>query len=364
MPVYSVTARDVQRLLVCRSRLASTPHVIRPAMPLRVLESKGTGTYGQVFSAINEFTGEVMAVKVCVWDPDHCEPNKKFPMSVMNELRTLKLVKHPNVIRSLAVYDRWYDNAVIIAMPLAEGGDLDGYLRKDLSPLPERQRVSFTQQILRGVDYLHTTMGIVHRDLKPGNILMDSTHEYLKISDFGTSVPVSGPNSDRLCRGLCTLFFRPPEYMMAGDDEEEHDPKKVDIWSLGCIVFQMVFKKYLFVDIMRDSSDVIQWGSCTEIGTLFLIFKMLGTPSEATWPGISNLANYQPCFPKFPYKRIEDSRDFTGVSHSLVNVIGSSGRLYPSHRLTAAELLRDFTDAGATPEPEAEPIARRTRRRV
>ena len=368
MPLYSVTARDVQRLLVCRSHLKGTPHVIRASMPYRVLERKGAGGFGQVFSAINEFTGEMVAVKVGVWNQDDYENKEEVPISIVNETRILNRVKHPNVIHGLGIYDRRDYNAMIIVMPLAEGGDLYDYLCKDQAPLPEQQCLSFTRQLLRGLNYLHTTMGLVHRDLKAPNILLDGTHQNLKISDFGTSVPAYGPHSDRLCRDICTIFVRPPEYMMASDGEEEHDPFKVDIWSLGCVVFHMTFKKYAFLFVNRDSSGAIRWESNSEIGTLIAIFKKLGTPSEATWPGISRLANYQPCFPKFPHKRIEDSCDFTGVPRKIVDVIGSTLRLHPWHRLKAEDLLRDFTQEIPPVEPAdaraGEQADRNTRQRV
>ena len=75
----------------------------------------------------------------------------------------------------------------------------------------------------------------------------------------------------------------------------------IDIWSLGCVFAQLVNRFPLFPE---DN----------EIGTLFAIFKCVfahaitirkfGTPTEETWPGISQLEDYSPLYPKFPQRNI------------------------------------------------------------
>lgn len=81
---------------------------------------------------------------------------------------------------------------------------------------------------------------------------------------------------------MVTLWYRAPEILLGA--VEYCTP--VDIWSMGCIFIEIVTKKSFFQ------------GDC-EIGQLFQIFKLLGTPTEETWKGITSLKDFSNQFPKF-----------------------------------------------------------------
>lgn len=98
---------------------------------------------------------------------------------------------------------------------------------------------------------------------------------------------------------MVTWWYRAPEIFLGCTN---YSPA-IDIWSLGCVFAQLVNRFPLFPE---DS----------EIGTLFSIFKcvarffvsvrrMLGTPDETTWPGVSSLPDFSPLFPKFPMRGIQ-----------------------------------------------------------
>lgn len=286
-------------------------------------ECIGEGTYGKVFSATHQSTGERHALKVS----STCVPGiseYSLVWNIENEMRLVGSLKHPNIINAQRFFECKPKRLFVFMMPLAEGGDLESFVVEHKAPIPHEQLTDFTRQLLNGLVYLHGK-GFAHRDLKPENVLLDGSHKRLMISDFGTSAPV---DMDRDC-DMCSIYGRPVEYML---ECESHDPTLVDVWSLGCIVYFLLFRKYMF--LCNDYS---------EIGTMFSIFRHLGTPTEATWPGVSLAPLYQACFPKFPHKRIEDSCDFTGHPRHVTDVIVGSLRLYPFHRLPAEELLRNFT---------------------
>ncbi|CAG4941924.1 unnamed protein product [Colias eurytheme] len=108
----------------------------------------------------------------------------------------------------------------------------------------------------------------------PQNLLIDKTG-IIKIADFGLgrtfSVPVRVYTLE-----VVTLWYRAPELMLGG----QRYSCPIDMWSIGCIFSEMASKKPLF---QGDS----------EIDQLLRIFRMLGTPTEEIWPGVSSLPDYK-----------------------------------------------------------------------
>lgn len=81
---------------------------------------------------------------------------------------------------------------------------------------------------------------------------------------------------------VVTLWYRAPEILLGC----KYYSTGVDVWSLGCIFAEMILKRPMFPG---DS----------EIDQLFRIFRVLGTPTEDTWPGVSQFSDYKSVFPKF-----------------------------------------------------------------
>ena len=121
----------------------------------------------------------------------------------------------------------------------------------------------------------------MHRDLKPQNILV-SRDGTLKIADFGLArafVPPIRPFTHE----IVTLWYRAPEILLGCKTYA----LPVDMWSVGTIIAEMVTKTVLFAG---DS----------EIDELFKIFRVLGTPSEDVWPGVTKLQDWNDDFPVWP----------------------------------------------------------------
>lgn len=117
-------------------------------------------------------------------------------------------------------------------MEYASGGELFDYIvAKGRVPEPEACR--FFQEIIDGVDYLHS-MNVVHRDLKPENLLIDDTHQ-IKIVDFGLSNIFQSP-AETLQTACGSPCYAAPE-MIAG---KRYHGSKVDVWSCGVIMFALV----------------------------------------------------------------------------------------------------------------------------
>jgi cyclin-dependent kinase len=139
---------------------------------------------------------------------------------------------------------------------------------------------SFLYQLLTGVAYCHHHR-VLHRDLKPQNLLINREGD-LKLADFGLArafgIPVRSYTHE-----VVTLWYRAPDVLLGS--RKYSTP--VDIWSIGCIFAEMVNGTPLFTGTSEESQ-------------LEAIFRLLGTPDEATFPGISELPDWKDSFPIYP----------------------------------------------------------------
>ena len=140
----------------------------------------------------------------------------------------------------------WYEDtrSVYLAMEYFEKGDLGQHLG---APLAEDEVRVISKQVLEGLAELHG-QNWAHRDLKPSNIfVVDTSPWWVKIGDFGISKRIRSGNT-RFQTMIGTRDFVAPEVLNlvsevddedTGDDEDEYTVA-VDMWSLGCVIFQLL----------------------------------------------------------------------------------------------------------------------------
>ncbi|XP_017886039.1 serine/threonine-protein kinase Chk2-like [Ceratina calcarata] len=153
------------------------------------------------------------------------------PEKIMNEVKILKSLKHPYIIKMEEIVDT--PRAVYIVLELMEGGELFERI-KNRGKLSEKHAKVIFYQVVLAVSYLHDC-GITHRDLKPENILLasDSDVTLAKVSDFGLSKLV---DAQTMMKTFCgTPMYVAPEILSTIGRGSY--TSQVDVWSLGVILY-------------------------------------------------------------------------------------------------------------------------------
>ncbi|XP_041420436.1 mitogen-activated protein kinase kinase kinase 4 isoform X2 [Xenopus laevis] len=193
----------------------------------------GEGQYGKVYTCISIDTGELMAMKEIRFQPnDH-----KTIKETADELKIFEGIKHSNLVRYFGV--ELHREEMYIFMEYCDEGTLEEVSRLGLQ---EHVIRLYTKQITIAINVLHEH-GIVHRDIKGANIFLTSSG-LIKLGDFGCSVKLK--NNAQTMPGevnstLGTAAYMAPEVITQAKGEGHG--RAADIWSLGCVLIEMVTGK-------------------------------------------------------------------------------------------------------------------------
>ncbi|KAG0501574.1 hypothetical protein HPP92_001646 [Vanilla planifolia] len=189
----------------------------------------GEGTFAKVKFARNLETGENVAIKIL--DKEKVLRHK-IADQIKREISTMKLIRHPNVVRMFEVMAS--KTKIYIVLELVTGGELFDKIARQ-GRFKEDEARKYFQQLINAVDYCHSR-GVYHRDLKPENLLLDSGGQ-LKVSDFGLSALPQQLQADGLLHTTCgTPNYVAPEVI----NNKGYDGAKADLWSCGVILFVLM----------------------------------------------------------------------------------------------------------------------------
>ncbi|KAJ3070333.1 Cyclin-dependent kinase catalytic subunit [Podochytrium sp. JEL0797] len=275
------------------------------------IEKIGEGTYGVVYKARDRSSGAIVALKKIRLETE----DEGVPSTAVREISLLKELNHPNIVRLLDIV-----HSDVKLYLIFEFLDLDlkkyiDSIKKELDPSLIR---SYMTQLLSGMNFCHAHR-ILHRDLKPQNLLIDQ-HGVLKMCDFGLARAVGIPLRT-YTHEVVTLWYRSPEILLGS----RHYSTAVDMWSIGCIFAELSTKHPLFPG---DS----------EIDEIFKIFRVLGTPNEDVWPGISQLPDYKDNFPQWHAKPL--AQITPGLCEDGLDLLQSLLVYDPAYRISAKRALQ------------------------
>ncbi|RJE24602.1 Cell division control protein [Aspergillus sclerotialis] len=293
------------------------------------IEKIGEGTYGVVYKARElNHPNRIVALKKIRLEAE----DEGVPSTAIREISLLKEMNDPNIVslynivhadgHKLYLVFEFLDldlKKYMEALPVSEGGRgkalPDGSTMSTDLGLGDAMVKKFMAQLIEGIRYCHSHR-VLHRDLKPQNLLIDREGN-LKLADFGLARAFGVPLRT-YTHEVVTLWYRSPEILLGGRQYSTG----VDMWSCGAIFAEMCTRKPLFPG---DS----------EIDEIFKIFRLLGTPDENTWPGVTSFPDFKPTFPK--WKRADSHALVPGLDPDGLDLLEALLEYDPARRLSAKQ---------------------------
>ncbi|KAJ5222782.1 Sirtuin family [Penicillium citrinum] len=265
-----------------------------------------------VFKGRNRQTGEMVALKEI-----HLDSEEGTPSTAIREISLMKELKHESIV---SLYDVIHtENKLMLVFEFMDK-DLKRYMdtRGDRGQLDPPTIKSFMHQLLKGIAFCHENR-VLHRDLKPQNLLINKKGQ-LKLGDFGLArafgIPVNTFSNE-----VVTLWYRAPDVLLGSRTYNT----SIDIWSAGCIMAEMYTGRPLFPGTTNEDQ-------------LLKIFRLMGTPSERSWPGISQLPEYKPTF--HVYATQDLGLILPQIDPLGLDLLNRMLQLRPEMRISAADALQ------------------------
>jgi len=325
----SAAEHKINSFMVCGTRfdVDSRYTLIKPI---------GSGAYGVVCSALDNHTGEKVAIKKINKAFEHLTDTKR----TLREVKILRHFNHENVIRIKdilrpASLEKFEDVYIVSEL-------MDTDLHQIISspqPLTDDHCQYFLYQILRALKYIHSAH-VLHRDLKPSNLLLNGNCD-LKVCDFGLA-RVAHPEENHagfMTEYVATRWYRAPEIMLSWKEYT----KAIDVWSVGCIFAELLGRKALF-----PGKDYIH--------QLNLITDVIGTPDEEDIDSIES-EKARRYISSLPYKPpIPPERIYPNANPEAIDLLQKMLVFSPMKRITVEDALA-HPYLASLHDPSDEPLA-------
>lgn len=190
----------------------------------------GKGQFSEVYQALDKTNGRRVALKkVNIFEM----MDAKARRDCIKEINLLQQLDHPNIVKHLTNFTS--NNDLFIVLELAGGGDLSQlikYFKRANKLIPERTIWKYFSQVAAALDHMHERR-VMHRDMKPANIFMAADGKTVKLGDLGLGRFFS------LCTQDAHSLVGTPYYMSPERVTEQPYDFKSDIWSMGCILYEL-----------------------------------------------------------------------------------------------------------------------------
>ena len=190
--------------------------------------SNVTSLTEEVFSASTEAFGKVVVKQV---------------LKSSTEYSSFLTLKHENIVQALEIIE--VEEFAFVVMEFAEFGDVFEYVMSN-GLMSLEATLSVFSQVAKAVEYCHEK-GLAHCDIKMENVLLSNGS--VKLADFGFAKTSTVAESDEFCG---TLPYAAPEVVMG----MEHDATKADVWSMGVMLYVMLFGAFPFAH--EDAAAMVE----------------------------------------------------------------------------------------------------------
>ena len=241
------------------------------------------------------------------------EKSAGIDVTALREVKYLKELDHPNVVRLIEVISLKRGIALVFERM---DTDLENVIKDRSLVLSKGDIKAYMLGMLQALSYCHERW-VLHRDIKPNNFLL-SRDGKIKLTDFGLSRVYGSPDRNYTSQ-VFARWYRPPELLFGSTC---YGPS-VDVWALGCVFAELLMRKPWFA----AESDV---------EVLSLIFNALGTPKGEDWGGLKNM----PGFLKFSDRKgVPLKTQFPGVEAEALDLLSKMVALDARRRISAADAL-------------------------
>lgn len=279
----------------------------------QIIRLVGQGTFGKVYEAFDEQKRRVAIKRV--------EKSGNF---ISREVDILETINHPNCIKLLDVFytysddeetpstEKIWQNMVFDFFP----NSMASFLKQRKPDLRLTKMLFY--QICNALSYIHSKR-ICHRDLTPNNILLSSRGE-VKLADFGSAKML---DADHVSMSyICSRYYRAPELLLGSNNYTT----KIDVWSAGCILAEMLLGKALFAGV--DSQD-----------QFVKIVLVLGSPTLSDLWAMKKNYRQTLKFPKIEPMYVGEILPNEAGMETAADLLMSMLCYNPKNRLTIDEVL-------------------------
>jgi serine/threonine protein kinase len=274
----------------------------------------GSGSYGNVYIANDKKRKETVVIKDYKTRPKHGQYGLDY--SATREILILNQLKnHKNI---LPLYDVYCAPTEVSVVMKYGGTSLKKFIKS--KSLDSETNLSIAHQLLSAVAYCHKNQ-VIHRDIKPDNTLYDENTGVVSLIDFGMAkkmvhdLPLSGYQV-RTNFYVVTQYYRAPEIFL----NQEYSVA-VDVWSVGCVIFELYANETLFR--YNETDEMIE--------------QLVGFTPTATLKAVLN-DRFGYVIPKYDAKR---KLKKLSTTHPLVyDLLDKMLQFDPNKRITASEALK------------------------